>query len=184
MLYQIVSFLLDVAVSLLGGACLMRAYMQAQRVSFVNPVGRLVFALSDWLVLPLRRMLPPVAKWDTASVAGAALLELAQYLLLWLLVGAREVVAMVPVLALFGLVRLALTGLTGMLIVYAILSWVQTHSPVQDVLQRLCEPVLRPVRPVVPLVGGVDLSPLVALVALNVATMVLGHVQAAVLGLL
>ena len=112
------------------------------------------------------------------------MLELAQYLLLWLLVGAREVVAMVPVLALFGLVRLALTGLTGMLIVYAILSWVQTHSPVQDVLQRLCEPVLRPVRRVVPLVGGVDLSPLVALVALNVATMVLGHVQAAVLGLL
>ena len=93
-----------------------------------------------------------------------------------------EVAAMVPVLAVFGLVRLALTGLTGLLIVYAILSWVQTYSPVQEVLQRLCEPVLRPVRRVMPLVGGVDLSPLVALVVLNVATMVLGHLQAAVLG--
>ena len=56
MLYQIVSFLLDVVAGLLGGACLLRIYMQWQRVPFNNPVGRLVFALSDWMVLPLRRV--------------------------------------------------------------------------------------------------------------------------------
>jgi len=66
----------------------------------------------------------------------------------------------------------------GLLIVYAVLSWVQTRSPLGDVNARLCEPVLRPVRRVLPLVGGIDLSPLVALVALQVVMIVLGHLQA------
>ena len=55
MVYQIFSFLLDVVAGLLGGACLLRLYMQHQRVPFGNPIGRFVFALTDWLVLPLRR---------------------------------------------------------------------------------------------------------------------------------
>ena len=52
----------------------------------------------------------------------------------------------------------------GLLIVYAVLSWVQARSPISDVITRLCEPLLRPVRRVLPLLGGVDLSPLVVLV--------------------
>jgi hypothetical protein len=58
MLFQIISFLLDVAAGLLGGACLLRLYMQYQRIPFGNPVGRFVFALTDWIVLPLRKVLP------------------------------------------------------------------------------------------------------------------------------
>ena len=58
MLYQIPSFLLDVIVGLLGGACLLRLYMQYHRVPFGNPLGRFVFAITDWIVLPLRRIVP------------------------------------------------------------------------------------------------------------------------------
>src|SRR5688500_6147448 len=58
MLYQIPSFLLDVIVGLLGGACLLRLYMQLQRVPFGNPLGRFLFAVTDWIVLPLRRIVP------------------------------------------------------------------------------------------------------------------------------
>ena len=54
MLYQITAFLLDIVAGLLGGACLLRLYMQYHRVSFNNPLERFVFALTDWLVLPLR----------------------------------------------------------------------------------------------------------------------------------
>ena len=87
----------------------------------------------------------------------------------------------VGVLALFGLVRMALTGLMGMLLLYAVLSWVQTRSPVAEVLSRLCAPLLRPLRRILPLMGGVDLSPLAALLLLQVAMIVLGHAQAALL---
>ena len=181
MAYQIISFLLDVAAGLLGGAFLLRVYMQYQRVSFANPVGRFVFALTDWLVLPLRRVLPAIGRWDTASVVGVFLVELAQFGLLWLLMGLPGGLSMLPVLAFFGVLRLVISGLTGLVIVYAVLSWVRADSPIVDVIDRLCNPLLRPWRKLIPLVGGIDLSPLALLVVLQVAAIVLAYLQAAVL---
>ena len=181
MLYQITSFLLDIAAGLFGGACLLRMYMQYQRVPFGNPVGRFVFALTDWLVLPLRRIVPSRGRVDIASLVGAFLIELAQFFLLWLIVGRATDVALLPVLAVFGLVRLVISGLTGLVIVYAILSWVQSDSPLVDLIDRLCAPLLRPFRRHIPMVGGIDLSPLALLVLLQVAAIVLGYLQAAVL---
>ena len=181
MLLQITSFLLDIAAGLLGGACLLRMYMQYQRVPFGNPVGRFVFAITDWLVLPLRRVVPSRGRVDSASLLGAFLIELAQFVLLWLMLGQVTVLAVLPLLALFGLVRLVISGLTGLVIVYAILSWVQSDSPLVDVIDRLCAPLLRPFRRHIPLVGGIDLSPLALLVLLQVAAIVLGYLQAAML---
>jgi YggT family protein len=181
MAYQIISFLLDVAAGLLGGACLLRLYMQYQRVPFGNPVGRFVFALTDWLILPLRRILPAIRRWDTASLVAVFLVELAQFGLLWLLLGRAGGLGLLPVLALFGVLRLVISGLTGLVIVYAVLSWVRAESPIVDVIERLCAPLLRPWRKLIPLVGGIDLSPLAFLVVLQVAAIVLAYVQAAIL---
>jgi YggT family protein len=181
MAYQILSFLLDVAAGLLGGACLLRLYMQYQRVPFGNPVGRFVFALTDWLVLPLRRVLPSIRRWDTASLVAAFLVELLQYVLLWLLAGRGSGLALVPLLALFGLLRLVISGLTLLVIVYAVMSWVQADSPIVDVIDRLCAPLLRPWRKLIPLVGGIDLSPLAFLVALQVISIVLAYLQGGML---
>ena len=181
MFYQIISLLLEVVTGVLSGACLLRLYMQHQRIPMSarsgNPLGRFVFALTDWLVLPLRRVLPAVGRWDTASLISAYLLQLAQFMLLWLLAGANDGLFAVPILAGFGMVRLAISGLTGLLIVYAVLSWVQTASVMADLVERLCAPPLTPIRRLVPLIGGVDLSPLVLLVLLQVAAIVLGHLQ-------
>lgn len=181
MFYQIISLLLEVVTGVLSGACLLRLYMQHQRIPMSarsgNPLGRFVFALTDWLVLPLRRVLPAMGRWDTASLLSAYLLQLAQFMLLWLLAGANDGLFAVPILAGFGMVRLAISGLTGLLIVYAVLSWVQTASVMADLVERLCAPPLTPIRRLVPLIGGVDLSPLVLLVLLQVAAIVLGHLQ-------
>ncbi len=181
MLYQIISLLLEVVTGVLGGACLLRLYMQYQRIPMSsrsgNPLGRFVFALTDWLVLPLRRVVPAAGRWDLASLVGAYLLELTQFVLLWLLAGADGGLFAVPILAVFGLFRLVISGLTGLVIVYAVLSWVQTHSVMSDVIERLCAPPLTPIRRVLPLVGGIDLSPLVLLVLLQIASILLGHLQ-------
>ena len=185
MLYQIISLLLEVVTGVVGGSCLLRLYMQQQRIPMSarsgNPLGRFVFALTDWLVLPLRRVLPAVGALDTASLVAAYLLQLAQFTLLWLLAGASDGLFAVPILAGFGVARLAISGLTGLLIVYAVLSWVQTASLMADLVERLCAPPLTPIRRLVPLVGGVDLSPLVLLVLLQVAAIVLGHLQGLIL---
>ena len=181
MLYQIISLLLEVAAGVLSGACLLRLYMQFQRIPMSarsgNPLGRFVFALTDWLVLPLRRVLPALGRLDTASLVAAYVLELTQFLLLWLLAGADGGLFAVPILAAFGLLRLAISGMTGLVIVYAVLSWVPSQSVMSDVIERLCAPLLLPIRRVLPLVGGIDLSPLVLLVLLQIASIMLGYLQ-------
>jgi len=155
MLYQIPSFLLDVIVGLLGGACLLRLYMQYHRVPFGNPLGRFVFAITDWIVLPLRRIVPAVKRWDLASLIAAWLLVMVKFLLLWLLIGNL--------------------GRTALLVVYAVLSWVPGASPMLlDLISRLAEPLVRPFRRFIPLIGGVDLSPLAAIVVLQVIAIALG----------
>jgi len=158
MLYQIISLLLEVAAGVLSGACLLRLYMQFQRIPMSarsgNPLGRFVFALTDWLVLPLRRVLPALGRLDTASLVAAYVLELTQFLLLWLLAGADGGLFAVPILAAFGLLRLAISGMTGLVIVYAVLSWVPSQSVMSDVIERLCAPLLLPIRRVLPLVGA------------------------------
>jgi YggT family protein len=173
--YKIITFLLDVAAGLFGGACLLRLYMQYHRIPFGNPIGRFIFALTDWLVLPLRKILPPIRKIDTASLVGVYLVELAEFVLLWLVSGRVTGMEILPLLALVGTVRLAVSALIGLMIVYAVLSWVQTDSLVADVIDRLATPLLRPIRKVVPLVGGVDLSPLVFIVTMYIVAMLLDY---------
>jgi len=184
MLYQIIFLLLEVVTGVLGGACLLRLYMQHQRIPMSarsgNPLGRFIFAMTDWLVLPLRRVVPSLGRWDMASLVAAFLLELIQFSLLWLL-GTGGSYLSVLILAAFGVVRLAISGLSGLVIVYAILSWLQTSTVLTDVIERLCAPPLMPIRRVLPLVGGVDLSPLVLLLLLQVAAILLGGLQASAL---
>lgn len=185
MLYQIVYLLLDVTVGLVAGMCVLRAYMQFQRIPMSvragNPAGPFIFAVSDWIVLPLRRVLPRTAAIDLASVLAAFLLELAQFAVLWLLQGAQGDGLSVPVMAFFGVLRLVVSGLTGLVLLYALLSWVQNRSAATDLLDRLVAPPLTPIRRHLPLVGGVDLSPLALLLILQVVNMVMITVQARVL---
>ena len=185
MLYQITSLLLEVVAGLLAGTCLLRLYMQYQRIPMSvrsgNPLARFIFALTDWLVLPLRRVIPAVGRWDMASLVGAFLIQLAQFLILWGITGMAANLLSVVVLAGFGLVRMAISGMTVLIIIYAVLSWVQTRSVAADFLERLVMPLLIPIRRVMPLIGGIDLSPLVLLLILQVGGIVLGALQASVL---
>lgn len=185
MFYQIAALLLQVAFGLVAGICLLRLYMQYQRIAMSarsgNPLGPFIFALTDWLILPLRKVIPPMGRLDMASLVGAFVVLLVQYILLWLLTGGQGGMATIPVLALFGLARLALTGLSGLVIVYAVLSWVQADSVLAGMVARLVAPLLQPIRRVLPLVGGIDLSPLVLLVLLQVAGIVLESLLGALL---
>jgi YggT family protein len=174
---QIISLLLDVAAGLVGGACLLRLFMQWQRIPFNNPIGHFIFAVSDWLVLPLRRALPAVGRLDTASLAGAWLAKLAQFAVLWLLSSGNGSLLAVLVLSVMGLAQLVISGLSALILIYAVLSWVQPGSMNMALIERLCQPWLAPIRRIVPTIGGVDLSSLVLLLLLQIAGMVLGSVQ-------
>ena len=178
MFNQIPSFLLDVIVGLFGGACLLRWYMQVQRVPFGNPLGRFVFAVTDWIVMPLRRVVPAARRWDFASAVAAFLLVLAKFLLLMLLAEGAVRLAVLPLVSLVGLLQLIVSGLTALLILYAVLSWIPSGSSLlQELVGRLAVPLVQPLRRFVPLIGGVDLSALVAIVLLQVAAILLGNLM-------
>lgn len=184
MLIRILAFLLETIFFVLIAAALLRAWMNWVRVNMSAQPGSFVMALTDWLVKPLRRVLPrslAQSRIDWASVIAAVVLALV-YALLWallfgLLLGALE---LAPVLlltllsfALKMLVRVALQTLFILVLGFAILSWVQPGSPAYALLGRLTEPMLAPLRRVIPAVGGVDLSALVLIVLLQIALMVL-----------
>lgn len=177
MFYQLASVLLDVLASLVAGACLLRLAMQWQRLPFQSPLGRFVFAVTDWLVLPLRRLLPGSRRWDTASLLAAWLIKLLQMLLLWWLAGFQAPVSSLPVAALLGLLQLLVSALSALVLVYGLLSWLQPGSYMHHLTGRLSEPWLYPLRKILPLIGGMDLSPLALLLLLQMVGIVLSHLM-------
>lgn len=177
MWFQMVSMVLEVVAGLIAGTCLLRLMMQRQRISFHQPLGRFVFALTDWLVLPLRKAIPAWSTWDLSSLVGAWLVKLAQVTVLWLLSGGAASWALLPWFSVLSLAQLLVSALSALVLVYAIMSWVSPGSPMYDLVARLAEPVLRPLRRVVPLIGGIDLSPLVLLLALQMMGVVLTSLQ-------
>lgn len=184
MLTEILSLLLDVASGLLAGACLLRLYMQWTRAPFGHPLGQLLFVLTNWLVLPLRRVLPAMGRVDTASLVAAWLIELAHYGLLMLLTSRVPGAGAWLVLGTFGLLRLACSGVTALLLVYVVMSWLRSDSPMADVVDRLVAPMLAPIRRVLPLMGGFDMAPLALVVMVQIAQIVLEHTLRGVLRLL
>jgi YggT family protein len=177
MIAQASLFLLDVLTAFLTAALLLRFYMQACRVSFHNQIGTFVVELTNWLVRPLRKVLPGWYGIDLASLLPAYLLQVSFVLAVWLLRGGAEgwaVETWLPLLLWRGLLatlRLSIYLLIGALLVQAVLSWVSPYSPLSQPLSQLTGPVLRPIQRVVPLVGTIDLSPLIAIVLAQLVLM-------------
>lgn len=178
MLAAALQFLIESISSLFIMALLLRFYMQLMRAPFRNPVGQAVMALTDFVVKPLRRLIPGWGGLDVASLLPAWLVEFAVLLLvLWLkgfplIVAAPTVLPGVALWAVVKLLALSLYLLMGVIFVQAILSWVSPYTPLTPVLNALSDPVLRPVRRLLPPIGGtLDLSPLVVLLALQFVLM-------------
>ena len=176
---QILVFLADALAGFFGALFLLRFAMQAFRVSFSGPVGHFVVTLTDWAVRPLRRAIPGLLGLDLASlVAALALQALVAGLLFGLLGGVLhgdglDLVLAILWAALRGTLRLAVYLLIGVLIVQAVLSWVNPYSPLAGPANQLTRPFLAPIRKVLPTFSGIDLSPLVAILLAQVVLMVL-----------
>lgn len=167
MLSQIGLFLLDMLLLPFAGIVLLRFHAVWMGVPMRNPVGEFVMAITDFAVLPLRRNLPSLGRFDLASFVVAAALAWC-YLLaaLWL---KGYTFDFFPGMALLlwtalELARLSLYLLMAGLLLQAILSWTNPHSPLQPFLNAVTYRFVHPVRRIIPTVGNVDLSPLVVLI--------------------
>ena len=174
---QAVFFLLNAVVSFFCTLFLLRFMMQLARVSFAGQIGDFVVKTTNWAVKPLRRIVPGVAGVDWASLIAALWLQLMMAGLL-LSLSSVELAAdsvgtllMILMLAVRGLIRLAVYILIGALILQAVLAWVNPYSPVAPTVNQLVRPILDPLRRFIPTISGIDLSPLVAILLLQVVLM-------------
>jgi YggT family protein len=170
-----VIFVLHTLFSLLAAVFLLRIAMPLVRADFRNPIGQAVLQVTNPLVMPLRRLLPPVGRVDVASIAALLLVQLAGTALIRLAAGAG--LAPVPLVAgaLVGLARTILQLYFWLVLVHVLLSWVapgQYGAGIQ-LVHRLCEPLLRPVRRVIPPLGAFDLSPMFVLIGLQALQLLL-----------
>jgi YggT family protein len=146
MLTQSLIFLLESLGQLWILAVLLRFFAQTMRASFRaragNPLADFIMALTDWAVTPSRRIFPSVFRLDTASIAVA-----------WVATA---------------LLSLSVLLLSGLMIVQAILSWLNPYHPLQPFFHTMTRSILKPVQNLIPLIGGVDLSPLFVILLLQV----------------
>lgn len=183
MLGNVVLLILNTAVGFLTLMLLARFFMQWQRVSFRNQIGQFVVATTDWLVRPLRRVVPGLMGFDLASLLPAWVLQaLLVFVELWLggaPLGANAVGVTLGVLGLglLELVRMAIYLVIAVVLMSAVLSWVNPHAPAAAVFHNLSAPFLRPFRRVIPPIANVDLSPLVLLLVLQIVLMVVGGLR-------
>ncbi len=168
---SIVMLVVNAIATLLGGALLLRFWMQAIRVRPPSSVAQFTFQLSDWLVRPLRRIVPGVGGYDWASLIGAFLIVLLATSVLFIAGWTAQAILLV---ALQRFLEWILYGFMILLVLEAVFSWINPHAPLAPFVRALNEPLLRPLRRIVPLVGSLDLSLLVALILLQVAQLLLG----------
>jgi len=170
-------FIVDTLLSLALWVFLARLLLQWARADFRNVFCQAVVRLTNPLILPLRRVLPPIGKLDTASVFAVLLVAVVDVGCLFALHG----IELPPPLqwirpVLVEIARTLLWTYLAAIFTYALLSLIAPggYSPLQSVLTSLCEPVLRPIRRLIPAVAGLDLSPLWALIAIQ-AILILLH---------
>ena len=185
---KILVYLLNVVFDAFCMMCLLRVYMQYAKVSFVNPVGQIIIKLTNWLILPLQRVLPHIRRFDFPSTFAAYLCSFAHFLFLWLLLMPQTETGLIHSysigqsllflawLALLNLVKLLIYLLTAIILVNAVLSWLQPahtqHSFAGWLLHQLSAPLLAPVQKRIKPYQGLDFSPLVVLLILQVCLLV------------
>ena len=167
----ILQLIVDTVASVLGGVLLLRFWMQVIRVRPPASVAQFTFTLSDWLVRPLRRVVPGMGGYDWASLIGAFLVVLlaSAVMLLNPVVNGQFVV----LYAIYRFLSWILYGFMGLLIIEVIFSWINPQAPLAPFVRALNEPLLRPLRRVVPAVGGIDFSVLVAFILIQIAQYIL-----------
>ncbi|WP_028772614.1 YggT family protein [Shewanella waksmanii] len=170
------SFLVSTLFDLYLMVVILRIWLQLARADFYNPFSQFIVKATHPIVAPMRRILPSMGNLDTASVVLALLVVVAKFVILSLMAGANIDIVTILIISIVSVIKEAGVLLFWMLIIRAILSWVsQGHNPIEMVMGQLTEPLLSPIRRLLPPMGGLDLSLLVMMIILNFLNILLSQ---------
>lgn len=170
MLSNALLFLIKTVLDLLTIAFLLRFYFQLTRVPFQNQTAQFIVTLTNFAVKPVRKIVPSLGKIDISTLLLAFVTQfILNICILWLrdfplfIVGSRVWLTLISVAAI-GVISLSITIFLYAVLIQAILSWVNPHTPIAPVLNNLTSPILKFFRKFIPLAGNIDLSPLVFII--------------------
>lgn len=190
MLTSLLFQLLDWAASLFTLALLGRLLMQWLRVPFRNPLGQFVMALTDWAVIPARRLIPSALGLDLASLLLAWLAQAIYQALLFGVAtrstGALPLAGLIAtlLLALAAVLQMGIYLIMAVVIINVLFSWINPAAPLAPLFRLMSQPFLAPLQRVIPPLGGMDLSPLLLFLLLQVALSLLASLPQALLPLM
>lgn len=156
-------------------AVMLRFLLGLVRADFYNPVSQFLVRITNPPLVPMRKVIPTVGKFDTSAVVLMLVLQLLSVLIVVALRGVSVSIVTLLAFTVGELIMLLLNVFLFAIIVQVVLSWISpgTYSPVNSILYSLTNPVLEPFRRLIPPLSGIDLSPLFALIALQVARMLI-----------
>ncbi len=186
MLGEILRFVLEIVFTLMGAVLLGRAWIHAVKLHPFNPMSIAIQQATNWLIHPLRKLIPSSRTIDWTSLVAAALTAVIYLVLMWVVsTGTMLPPGLLPAVlgaALVTMLRWGLNMVVWLTLIQAILSWVNPLAAIMPVLRTLTAPLLEPIRRIMPNLGGLDLSPIALLVLAQVAMMVLNRISFSLFG--
>ncbi|MDT3293771.1 MULTISPECIES: YggT family protein [unclassified Shewanella] len=170
------TFLITTLFDLYLMVVILRIWLQLARADFYNPFSQFIVKATHPLIAPMRRILPSLGRFDTASFVLALLVVMVKVLLISLIAGGGIDIMLFLMFAVVSVVKKAGVLLFWMLLIRAILSWFnQGYNPIVMVMGQLTEPVLAPIRRIIPPIGGLDLSVMLVIIGMNFLNMLLAQ---------
>lgn len=158
---------------------LLRLLLPVFRADFRNPFAQAILKLTSPLVIPLRRVLPPVGRVDTATVVVAFAIQYLTILVTGLIAGRTSSILAIATTSVVSLVSLTIKLFVFAILIRVVLSWIapRSYNPALAIIYALTDPVLRPFRRIIPPMGGIDLSPLFAMIALMALSIIVSGIR-------
>jgi len=172
---QIGLFLVETLLSLYITAVILRFLLGYARADFYNPLSQFLVKITNPVLVPMRRFIPSMGKLDTSAVVLAYALTVVKMLLMLAIVGQSANVFGVLIIALRDLLNGVIWVYIIALILMAVISWIGSANgnPVVPLINSLTAPLLAPIRRIMPPVGMLDLSPMVAMLGLYILQIIL-----------
>ena len=166
---QALTFIINTIAQLYLLVMLLRFWLPWLNADFRNPIAQGILRLTSPLVVPVRRVVPPIRRLDTATVIVAFALQYLAILLILAVSGQSAGIASIALTSLIDLVLLSLRLFTFAIFIHIILSWIApgTYNPATSFITMLVTPVLRPFRTMIKPIGGLDISPIFAIILLQ-----------------
>lgn len=173
------TFIIHAFAQLLLFVLLLRFWLPWFRADFRNPIAQAILKLTSPLVVPLRRIVPPIGRIDTATLLVAFVIQYLAILVILALGGSSATIVNIALTSILDLAMLSIRLFVIAIIIGIVLSWVAPHNinPATMFIRTISEPLLRPFRRFIPSMGGIDISPVFALILLMALSILLAEMR-------